>query len=313
MSHRVVEIGNPSYLRAEPGHIVIEQGGAVVGRIPVEDLGVLILDGAGTALTHEALVRLAQGEVSVVLCDEKHLPCALSLPLEGHSVHAKVLRAQVEVAEPTKKRLWQTLVRGKIRNQAEVVRRLKGDRRSMQQLVAMSTMVRSGDPDNLEGQAARFYWPLLFGNGFLRDREAAGINACLNYGYAVVRATVARALVGTGLHPSLGVHHRNAYNAFALADDVMEPLRPLVDLKVARLAQTWEDGAGLPDELTPALKRELLTILVERLEFAGKTTSFPTAIPLFAAYFKQALCRERIKLTVPEFATGADTESCGSW
>jgi CRISPR-associated protein Cas1 len=265
-------------------------------------------------MTMELQVKLAENQVAVILCDAKHLPVSMNVAFEGHHQHAKILKQQIEVSEPTKKRLWQTIIQGKIQNQAEALRQanLIIAKKEITQLQELQSFVRSGDPDNIEGQAARKYWPLLFGHGFLRDRDEPGVNVCLNYGYAVVRAAMARALVGTGLHPALGIHHRNAYNAFALADDVMEPLRPMVDVKVAKLVAGYQSkGAPFPETLNPSLKRDILTIVTDRLDFANTSTSFMITLPIYAAYFKQALCRDKKNLIVPAFATGADTGSCG--
>lgn len=315
MSHRIVEISRPSVLSSDVNHLVIQQEGEEVGRAPAEDLALVILDSWGIVMTGELMQLLAEHNVAVLGCDTKHIPSTLTLRLEGHHQHARIIRHQIAAAEPTKKRLWQKIIQTKIQAQAECLTRAgAGSKAQQRTLRDMAALVRSGDPDNIEGQAARYYWPLLFGDEFLRLRDEAGINACLNYGYAVVRASVARALVGTGLHPALGIHHRNLYNAFALADDVMEPLRPIVDLRVHQLWQAHDLAAGLEafaTELTPALKKKLLEILVERLDFAGNSTGFCIAVPLYAASFKQALCREKLGFNVPGFATGADTGSCG--
>lgn len=314
MSHRVVEVSNPSYLTTDLKHLVVQRDGKEVGRVPLEDLGVLVLDSWGIVVTLELQVRLAEENIAVVVCDAKHMPTGMLVGFEGHHQHAKVMREQIDVAEPTKKRLWQAIIQSKIRNQAEAVFRSgqPHSRRDANKLAGLATLVRSGDSENMEGQAARVYWPMLFGDEFLRDRDEPGINACLNYGYAIIRAAVTRALVGTGLHPALGIHHRNLYNAFALADDVMEPLRPMVDLHVYRFRSEWSDPeVPFASELTPAMKRRLLDILLIKLDLARKTTGIMIGIPKYAAYFKQALCRERTKLIAPAFGTGADTESCG--
>lgn len=314
MSHRVVEVSNPSYLTTDLKHLVVQREGQEVGRVPLEDLGVLVLDSWGIVVTLELQVKLAEANIAVVVCDAKHMPTGMLVGFEGHHQHAKVIRDQIRVAEPTKKRLWQAIIQAKIRNQAESLLRSGNPtaKRDAHQLAGLATLVRSGDPDNLEGQAARMYWQMLFGGEFLRDRDEPGINACLNYGYAIIRAAVTRALVGTGLHPALGIHHRNLYNAFALADDVMEPLRPMVDLHVFQFLSECADAEEpFAPELTPAIKRRLLEILLIRLDLARKTTGIMIGIPQYAAYFKQALCRERTKLIVPAFGTGADTESCG--
>lgn len=281
-----------------------------MGKIPVEDLGVLILDSFAITLTSELMVLLAKENVVVIWCDERHMPVAVQCAQSGHHVHAKVLRNQINVAEPTKKRLWQCLIQAKVRNQAEAVRRAEVPNavRFSKRLASLVPLVRSGDPDNIEAQCARAYWPMLFGPDFLRARDEPGVNACLNYGYAVARAACARALVGTGLAPALGIHHRNIYNPFALADDVMEPLRPMVDLHVFEMLRDHHSSEDFASDLTPPIKRKLLEILLIKLDLEGKSTGFMIGIPQYAAYFKQALCREKTNLIAPGFSTGVVTE-----
>lgn len=311
MSHRVVEISRPSFLSTTLQHLVVEQEGAEVGRVPIEDLGVLLLDSYGIVLTQELLVRLSKHQVTVIVCDEKHMPTGSYLAHEGHHRHAEIVREQAAASEPVKKRLWQQTVQAKVRNQAEAVRRNRRGhyRKNAAEIEGLVPFVRSGDPDNIEARAARLYWEALFGSDFMRNREEPGANAALNYGYAVIRAACARALVGTGLHPAFGIFHRNAYNAFTLADDLMEPWRPMVDLQVAQWLEAH--GPDAADVITPALKRHLLEVLVLPVVLAGKRTPPAIGIPLCAASYKQVLCGEKRKSIAPEFAAGADTESCG--
>ncbi len=248
--------------------------------------------------------------MALIWCDAKHHPASLTLPLSAHHLHARILRQQIECSLPTQKRLWQALVRAKLVNQAQVLELARGHsaRRTAARLRELAAMVRSGDPDNVEAVGAQLYWPALFGDGFQRDTEAPGLNAALNYAYAVLRAAVARALVGAGLHPALGVFHRNLYNSFALADDVMEPLRPWVDLSVARAQEEFDDL----ETLSPAVKRRLLDFFTGRLPFQGKMVAFTAMLPDYAAAFRQTLCRERLKFPVPGIPAGADSERCGS-
>ncbi len=311
MSHRVVEISTPSYLSTSLAHLVIQQEGAEVGRVPLEDLGMLIISGWGHTLTSELMSRLAEGNVCVVITDEKHMPVSTSLALTTHHVHAAVLRKQIACGVPTQKRIWQTIIQAKIESQALAIEeaRFGHYRKNANTLRGLKALVRSGDPDNIEAQAARIYWDFLLGRDFIRDRDEPGVNGCLNYGYAILRAAMARALVGTGLHPAIGVHHKNLYNAFALADDAMEPLRPLIDLKVVEILMDFQDSPL--GELTPALKRRLLEITVSTLKIAGKRYPFMVGLPLYAATLKAAICREKRNLTVPSIFVGADIESCG--
>ncbi|MCA1948770.1 MAG: type II CRISPR-associated endonuclease Cas1 [Armatimonadetes bacterium] len=310
MSHRFVEIEGPCRVSVVPGRLSVVRETRPEETFLLEDLAVVVLHGQGVLVTGEAFDRLAQHNVALVWCDGRHLPTSLTVPLAGHHQHARILRAQMEASLPTQKRLWQTLVRAKLSNQATALETVRGKqaRKTVAKIRELSAMVRSGDPDNVEGVAAQLYWPAMFGEGFLRDPESPGLNAALNYAYAVLRACVARALVGAGLHPALGVFHRNLYNSFALADDVMEPLRPWVDLSVAEAEEEFESM----ESLTPPAKKRLLAFFVRRVRYEGRPVASPALLPDYAAAFRQALCRERLKLPVPEIPAGADSGPCGS-
>lgn len=233
--------------------------------VPLTDISVLIASHPQVSFSHAVLSRLAEAGGVFVTCNEKHLPVAMLLPLVTHSLQTERFAAQASVALPVKKRLWQEIVRAKIRAQARLLEEKTG---SDCGLGSMAARVRSGDTGNLEAQVARIYWQKLFaGNGFRRDPDAGGLNACLNYGYAVLRAIVARALCGAGLHPSLGVHHHNRYDTFCLADDLMEPFRPIVDRAVAKLTEL--PGADFP--LDRQSKRVLLERLMGRFRAEGES------------------------------------------
>ena len=258
MIRRTVEISSPSHLRVENEQLVIERDGQRLGQVPLEDLGVLVIDHPHATMSRHLLSSCARHDVTVVVSDEKHLPSAIVLPIEGHSVQAETMRAKAAMSEPTRKRLWQQVVRAKIAAQAFVL--AESTNGMPTPLDGMGAKVRSGDPDNMEGQAARLYWPRMFGEEFRRDPDQDGINALLNYGYAIVRAATARAVCAAGLHPSLGLHHHNRYDALCLASDLMEPARPLVDRIVLALVS---DGASL--EVNAATKEALLTVVHERV------------------------------------------------
>ncbi len=300
MSDRVVEIANPAFLSVKDRQLVIARDGEVVGSLPLEDLGVLILDGHGIAHTHELLAECASRNIALVVCDSKHLPCGMLLPFEANTLAGKTVREQALCSEPAKKQLWKQIVQAKLRAQATALeterRRDRDAQTAAKDIRRFAEQVRSGDPDNLEGVAAAAYFAALFAPPFVRDRELPGINALLNYGYAVLRAMTARALVGTGLHPALAAHHKSQYNAFALADDAMEPLRPAVDRLVLKIERDGE----VEDALTPSLKRRLLEITVFPVRFAGKSMPIQTALPLYAASIKRVLCAEGRRVTIPE-------------
>lgn len=291
MIKRIVEIGTPRYLHLKHGQLIVEYEQKEVGRVPIEDLGVLILDHPAIVYTQALLVACWESGVVVVVCDGKHMPTAILMPMESHNLHTKVLRAQIAASEPTRKRLWQQIVQAKIAAQGRVLLAVMGDAAPLPQF---AKRVRTGDPDNLEAQAARLYWPRLFGKGFRRDPDQDGINSLLNYGYAIVRAAVARALSGAGLHPALGVHHSNQFNPFCLADDAMEPFRPLVDLRVSELNP---EGATLT--LDKSCKARLLDVLSWPMEYGeGK---FPLLIALhhYAASIREVLTGEARDVRVP--------------
>lgn len=262
MIKRTIEIsGQGNHLYVSEGSLCIRRGRQVVGRVPLEDLGVLILDTPTVTYTHSVLTAALEAGAVIVPCGSDHHPRGLFLP-QGNTLQTQRLRAQVAASLPLRKRLWRQVVRAKIRNQADILTKGCTARKA---LVAMIPCVRSGDPTNVEARAARRYWPALLGEQFRRARDGAAPNNLLNYGYMVVRAAVARAICGAGLHPSLGLQHHNRGNRFCLADDLLEPLRPMVDERVRAL---WTRGCPEVDRET---KTELLSILTRRVETAGST------------------------------------------
>ncbi len=261
-------------------------------RVPVEDLAVLVCDCAPITLTAPLLAALAQAGVAVIVCGPRHLPDGLMLPVAGAALHTRVLRDQVAASEPRRKRAWQAIVVAKIGAQARLLARLGLDD---QGLGAMAKRVASGDPQNLEGRAARAYFRALFGADFVRNPDLPGINAMLNYGYALIRAATARAVVGAGLHPSLGVHHRNQYDAYTLADDMMEPLRPLVDAKVVAMIEREPP----PEELTVAARTELLEILHGNVRLGDGAMPLFAALEQYAAAMRDWLAGEGPRLRCP--------------
>lgn len=200
-----------------------------LGQMPLDDIAAVIANAHGLSYTNNLLVALAERGAPFVLCAANHNAVGMLLPIEGNFEQARRIEAQIAASQPTHKRLWASVVRSKLEQQAAA---LAATGAPTAPLAALATKVRSGDPDNLEAQGARRYWGLLFGDSFRRDQDAGGLNAMLNYGYTVLRATTARAIVAAGLHTSIGLHHSNDSNAMRLVDDLMEPFRPIVDLKV---------------------------------------------------------------------------------
>jgi CRISPR-associated protein Cas1 len=221
--------------------------------LPIEDLGVVILEHPHITLSSSLLEELMNAQVAVITCNSKYMPSGLFLPLEGNSTQTERIRTQLEASVPLKKQLWQQTVKAKIDNQARVLDKLGVPSERLRNL---QKNVLSGDTGNLEAQAASHYWGKIYGNNFVRSRDPETPNAQLNYGYAILRSVVARALTASGMFPSIGIHHKNKYNAFCLADDIMEPYRPYIDWTVLHLPGIHETAEGLTKEQ----KIELLKI-----------------------------------------------------
>lgn len=291
MIGRVIEIGSEGcQLERDRGSMVVFKDGAEQGRVPLDDIGVLLCNARAITYANSLMVELARRGVAVVLCGDNYLPAAWLWPVEGHHVQAMRMRFQLEAPKPLQKRLWQAVVREKIIRQKAALETLQ---RPVDGFDDLARKVRSGDPDNVEAQAARKYWPLLFGKAFRRERSGGSPNSLLNYGYTVLRAAVARAVVSTGLHPSVGIHHSNRGDSFCLADDLMEPYRPVVDCAVARLVS---EGSM---EVTPETKRTLAGILVMDMETDEGTTPLQTCIERTAQSLAGAYETGEVSLTFP--------------
>ncbi|MCT4656185.1 MAG: type II CRISPR-associated endonuclease Cas1 [Cohaesibacter sp.] len=250
--NRIVDISSDGlYLSVYRGFLTISKSGEEQGRIALDDIGGLIIHAHGASWSNQVFVRLAERNVPVVLCGSNHAPVSVVWPLEGHHVQGARLRAQIDASKPLQKQLWKKIVAAKIRMQGQV---LLANGKESGGFEVLARKVRSGDPHNIEAQAARRYWKALFGSDFLRDQGADGPNALLNYGYTVLRAIVSRAICASGLHPTMGIFHSNRSNAFALADDLMELYRPLVDQIVVNL------GAAGDSEVCPKTKMALTSL-----------------------------------------------------
>lgn len=256
MIKRTLYFGNPAYLKTKNEQLLVEL--ADTGEVKtsaIEDIGVLILDHQQITITHNVIAKLLANNVALITCDDIHHPTGLMLNLDGHTLQSQRFQLQVDASVPLKKQLWQQTVIAKIQNQANLLAQYRIPNKTLLNLAAR---VKSGDSDNCEAQAANYYWKNVFPlfPGFKRFREGEPPNNLLNYGYAVLRAIVARNLVGSGLLPTLGIFHRNQYNAYCLADDIMEPYRPYVDKVVYDIIR----GHGKFLELTPSMKQQLLSI-----------------------------------------------------
>ena len=290
MIKRTIEIsGQGNHLSVSDGSLLIRQGGEEVGRVPLEDLGVLVLDAPTTTYTHSVITECLAAGAVIIPCGRDHHPCGLFLPQEN-SLLTERLAAQTAAPLPLKKVLWKQVVQAKIRSQAGA---LGADAPERGYLANLIPEVRSGDPTNVEAQAARIYWPALLGKDFRRSPEGAPPNCLLNYGYMVLRSCVARAVCGAGLHPSLGLHHHNRSNPFCLADDLLEPLRPLVDVQVRRLAE------GGVTEINRDSKVQLLSVLAATVEVGGEKGPLMVALERVTASLVRCYQGEQKRLELP--------------
>jgi CRISP-associated protein Cas1 len=303
MIKRTVEISTHGcYVHTKHEQLVIEKDGFKIGSVPIEDLGVLILDSPQILITSALMGFLAEQNVAVIFTDSKHLPSSLTVPFSVNSIQTKVLNNQIETSLPTKKRLWSSVISAKINNQAKSLELCGKDGTALREI---SKNVPSGDPKNLEAYAAKLYWKKLFGDDFRRDREALDENMFLNYGYAIIRAATARAIVGTGLHPGLGINHKNQYNPFPLADDLVEPLRPFVDVRVFSIIREMmpdEDGSEQEITLSRDVKRDILSLLAEDCIFDSRKSPLLVALGNYVATVKQVMMGEADKPVIPTFA-----------
>ena len=280
MIKRIIDISEAAYVRLKHQQLVIEKQSEIVGQVPIEDLGVLILQHPAIVLTQQLIVACQKNKVVIVFCDEKHLPYSLILPIgEGHTLHNKILKQQMAISEPTRKRLWQKIVQHKIKEQEQTLVMLN---KESTRLSFLSTQVKTGDSGNCEAIAAQAYWKLLFGKAFKRDTDLDGVNSLLNYGYAIIRAAVARSVCGAGLHPTIGLFHTNQYNALCLADDLMEPFRPWVDYVVYQMASTNSEVT-----INQQSKQALLGLMSEAVLYKKKTMPFMVALHYLMADLKR--------------------------
>ena len=311
MIKKTLYFGNPAYLSLKNAQLVIKlpevekndtlpESFKVQTQVtkPIEDIGVVVLDNQRITITTGAIEALLENNCAIITCDHRSMPIGLMLPLSGNTTQSERFRDQIDASLPLKKQLWQQTIQAKISNQASVLSSCR--RTEVGCLRAWARDVRSGDPDNFEGRAAAYYWRNLFGmhiENFTRDREGVPPNNALNYGYAILRAIVARALVSSGMLPTLGIHHHNRYNAYCLADDIMEPYRPYVDEYVFHLIQKH----GLPsEELPKAWKAELLLIPTLDVVIGGKKSPLMVGVSQTTASLYKCFCGEMRKVAYPE-------------
>lgn len=308
MIKKTLYFGNPACLSLAAKQLIIRQpstrqhpdpseepANEVVRTIPIEDIAVVVLDHYKITITQALLAALLDSKVAVVTCNEKRLPAGLLLNLAANSVQNERFRRQIEASQPLLKQLWQQTVRAKIYNQASIL--AHQNKNAATALQRMAESVRSGDPDNLEAQAAAHYWKHIFPQlpDFKRQREGLPPNNLLNYGYAILRAVIARALTSSGLLPVYGIHHHNRYNDYCLADDIMEPYRPFVDKLVIDVMQRMD----VEENLNLELKREMLNIPVIDVKIGNKHSPLMVAAAQTTASLAKCFAGEIRKITYP--------------
>ncbi|MCF8475117.1 MAG: type II CRISPR-associated endonuclease Cas1 [Emcibacter sp.] len=298
MVTQVVEIAaDGNYLSKYRGFMTIKRDDVEIGRVPLDDITVLILSAHQITLSKTLIAELALRKAPIMVCGKNYHPLSFSLPYDNHFDQTGILWAQIDCGQPLMKRLWQSVVREKINNQAVILEYFKGSENPLQELSILIKRVKSGDPENMEAQAARHYWPALFGSDFRRDRETGAGNTLLNYGYSILRAATARAICGAGLTPALGIHHHNRKNPFALVDDLMEPYRPLVDMAVRKIIDKGEIN---DDPLTPDIKKDLAKILDSDVRLEKGVSTVMNSMHRLAQTFVTSLHEKENKLEFPK-------------
>lgn len=295
MMGRMVEIAD------DRRHIALKRGFLIVhdtvsehktelGKVPIDDIAAVIANAHGISYTNNLLVALAERGIPFVLCGANHNAIGMLLPIEGHHLQAKRIEAQIAAKQPTHKRLWAEIIKAKLTQQAAV---LEATGAVAAPLTALVKKVKSGDSNNIEAQGARRYWGALFGNTFRRNQNGDGLNALLNYGYTIMRSATARAVIAAGLHPSIGLHHSNDANPMRLVDDLIEPFRPLIDLKVWQLQKHGEEA------ITPYTKRILVNTLYDDMHSNAGITPVMACMHKLASTLAQVYLGERRTLELP--------------
>lgn len=294
MIGRIVEVADDArHLFLNRGFMVVQDTEGErkeLGRVPLDDIAAVIANAHGLSYTNNLLVALAERGAPFVLCAANHNAVGMLLPIDGNFEQSRRIEAQIAAGLPVHKRLWAAVVRSKLEQQAAA---LDAAGAPSAPLTALVRRVKSGDPDNIEAQGARRYWGLLFGESFRRDQNGGGLNALLNYGYTVLRATTARAVVAAGLHPAIGLHHSHDNNAMRLVDDLMEPFRPVIDIKTWQL---WRNGE---ETLTPETKRTLVRTLYDDMQSNAGATPVIVCVQKLATSVAQIYLRQRDNLELP--------------
>lgn len=290
MLKRTLFFGNKASINTRLEQLVIktEQRETTV---PIEDVGFVVIEHPEIYISITTLSKLTDNNVAVIFCDQKHMPSSMLLNLNSHHLQQEVFKNQINASAPLKKQLWQQTVKTKIKHQAVLLKQAKKEYRVLE---FHESKVLSGDTDNREGAAAAHYWKHLFDFNFRRERYGDYPNPFLNYGYIVLRAAVARALSGSGLLCTLGIHHHNKYNAYCLADDIMEPFRPLVDMKVMEIIKNYKE-----EDLTTAIKSELLSVLTDTVYFEETKSPLMVGLSKTASSLQQCFAGTARKINYP--------------
>jgi CRISPR-associated protein Cas1 len=294
MIKRTLYFGNPAYLKTSNDQLVVERKDEPTKTAPIEDLGLVVLDHQQITITQALLAKLLEHNVALVTCNPTHHPVGLLLNLDGHTLQSQRFKQQLDSSLPLRKQLWAQTVEAKIRNQAAALGAMRIENKY---LLTLANTVKSGDSANHEAKAALYYWSRFFPDflHFTRHRDGAPPNNLLNYGYAILRAMVARALVGSGLLPTMGIHHRNQYNAYCLADDIMEPYRPYVDQVVYQLVRN--NGKFL--DLSPSMKQALLALPALDVSIDGQTSPLMNAVTRTTSSLAKCFAGEQRKILYP--------------
>lgn len=303
---RILEINEENrYLSVERGFVVIKSGNEILAKVPIADISVLLLSAQSVVVSKNILNALCDEGCMTVMCGKNYIPVSMVMPVANHCFSTKIIKSQINASEPVKKRIWQQVVTKKIENQS-IVLRIYGKEKEAAQLQKIAQTVTSEDSRNREAYAARLYWHFLFGENFKRDKDGSGVNALLNYGYAVMRAGMARAICACGLMPSLGIHHDNNLNQFCLADDLFEIYRPLVDSLVYSLFQNNEN-----EEVTPQTKKILANALWIKMKTTKGDSPAFLSMQYLASSYVNALEIKKPQIDLPiwegnceRFATG---------
>lgn len=290
MLKRSIVISSPARVSLRNSQLIIERNNADMSSVPIEDLSTVIVENQQTSVSIPALNALTAENVSVILCDNIHVPTSYLAPLASNTLQGERYRQQINSGATIKKSTWQQIVKAKIENQSMLLKRLHKD---WEALKPYYTNVKSDDSDNREGSAARIYWPLLFGPDFTRLRNGGGPNNLLNFGYTILRAVTIRAIVGVGLLPALGIHHRNRYNAFPLADDLMEPYRPYVDETVYQL---WQNG---DTKLDRNVKNKLINVSYTDVKLDNKLHPLAIAVSMTCSSWLKVINKKQKNLILP--------------